>query len=410
MVKVVSVVGARPQFIKASPVSNALRQADHQEFIIHTGQHYDYEMSRVFFDEMELPEPDVNLEVGSGSHAKQTGEMLIQIENILIAEKPDWALVYGDTNSTLAGALAAVKLHIPVAHVEAGLRSFNREMPEEHNRVLTDHISDLLFCPTKTAVGNLINEGFKNIAGDGNLIESTNSRSLDSFPLILDPYSSPLIANVGDVMYDSILHNIKLAERNSRVLDRLKIKPKNYVLATVHRAENTDYPERLMSIFEAFTQIAQDDIPVIIPLHPRTRQCLSNSKFKIDGFVKTPSPLMGEGRGEGEGGGEKTPLRIIDPVSYLDMLMLEQNANAILTDSGGMQKEAYFLGVPCVTLRTETEWVETVETGWNVIAGADRGKIVEAVRCFKSGSPRPELYGDGRASQKIVEILTMLTC
>jgi len=401
-VKIVTVVGARPQFIKASPVSRALRQSGHQEFMIHTGQHYDYEMSRVFFDEMKLPEPDVNLEVGSGSHAKQTGEMLIQIENILIAEKPDWALVYGDTNSTLAGALAAVKLHIPVAHVEAGLRSFNREMPEEHNRVLTDHISDLLFCPTKTAVGNLINEGFKNIAGDGNLIESTNSRSPDSFSL-------PLIANVGDVMYDSVLHNIKLAEKNSRVLDRLKIKPRNYVLATVHRAENTDDHERLMSIFEAFTQIAQDELPVIIPLHPRTRQCLKNSKFKIDGFVKspkTPSPLMGEGRGEGE----KTPLRIIDPVSYLDMLMLEQNAKAILTDSGGMQKEAYFLGVPCVTLRTETEWVETVETGWNVIVGADREKIVEAARCFKSEKPRPELYGNGKASQKIVQVLAMPTC
>ena len=400
--KIVTVVGARPQFIKASPVSRALRQSGHQEFMIHTGQHYDYEMSRVFFDEMKLPEPDVNLEVGSGSHAKQTGEMLIQIENILIAEKPDWALVYGDTNSTLAGALAAVKLHIPVAHVEAGLRSFNREMPEEHNRVLTDHISDLLFCPTKTAVGNLINEGFKNIAGDGNLIESTNSRSPDSFSL-------PLIANVGDVMYDSVLHNIKLAEKNSRVLDRLKIKPRNYVLATVHRAENTDDHERLMSIFEAFTQIAQDELPVIIPLHPRTRQCLKNSKFKIDGFVKspkTPSPLMGEGRGEGE----KTPLRIIDPVSYLDMLMLEQNAKAILTDSGGMQKEAYFLGVPCVTLRTETEWVETVETGWNVIVGADREKIVEAARCFKSEKPRPELYGNGKASQKIVQVLAMPTC
>jgi UDP-N-acetylglucosamine 2-epimerase len=348
--------------------------------MIHTGQHYDYEMSRIFFDEMELPEPDVNLGVGSGSHGKQTGEMLIQIEDVLMAEKPDWALVYGDTNSTLAGALAAVKLHIPVAHVEAGLRSFNRKMPEEHNRVLTDHISDLLFCPTRTAVGNLMNEGFGNIANDGNLVESTNSTLPDSCSL-------PLIVNVGDVMCDAILHNIKLAEQNSHILQELQVKPKDYVLTTIHRAENTDDHERLMSIFEAFTQIAQDGLPVIIPLHPRTRQCLANSKFKI----------------------QNSKLRLIAPVSYLDMLMLEQNAKTILTDSGGMQKEAYFFGVPCVTLRTETEWVETVEAGWNVIVGADRGKIVEAVRSFKSGTQRPELYGNGNASRKIVEILAMPT-
>jgi UDP-GlcNAc3NAcA epimerase len=254
----------------------------------------------------------------------------------------------------LAGALAAAKLHVPVAHVEAGLRSYNREMPEEHNRVLTDHMSDLLFCPTETAVRNLEHEGI------------TRGVHL-----------------VGDVMYDSILYNIKLAEKNSGVLDKFKLKPGCYVLATVHRAENTDNPEHLTSIFRALDEIAHNGLPVIVPLHPRTKQFLIYSKFKI----------------------QDSKIDCIDPVSYLDMLLLEKNAHVILTDSGGVQKEAYWFKVPCVTLRDETEWVETVETDWNLVVGADREKIVEAVRSFKSVNPRPELYGDGRAAEKIVDAL-----
>lgn len=354
MVKVVSVVGARPQFIKASPVSKALRQAEHQEFMIHTGQHYDYEMSRVFFDEMELPEPDVNLEVGSGSHGKQTGEMLIQIENVLLAEKPGCVLVYGDTNSTLAGALAAVKLHIPVAHVEAGLRSFNREMPEEHNRVLADHMSDLLFCPTKTAVKNLEHEGI------------TRGVHL-----------------VGDVMYDSILHNIKLAEQNSDVLDRLQLKPGCYALATVHRAENTNHPDKLRNIIQALALI-NEETRVIFPVHPRTKQYLRNSELKI----------------------QNLKLKIIDPVPYLDMLLLEKNAHVILTDSGGVQKEAYWFKVPCVTLRDETEWIETVASGWNTVVGTNPDLIKKAVEEAHSERDIKNFYGDGNASTSIANILS----
>ena len=263
-------------------------------------------------------------------------------------------LVYGDTNSTLAGALAAVKLHIPVAHVEAGLRSFNREMPEEHNRVVSDHLSSLFFCPTQTAVKNLENEGI------------TQGISL-----------------VGDVMYDSLLFNIQLAEKRSHILDSSKLKPKNYVLATVHRAENTDNHERLKTIFYAFEQIAQDGLPVIIPLHPRTKQSLENSKF----------------------GSQNSKLCIIDPVSYLDMLVLEKYAQIILTDSGGVQKEAFWFEVPCVTLRDETEWVETVDAGWNVVVGADVKKIVDTACHFKRPDQRPDVYGDGRAAEKIVKVL-----
>lgn len=353
MVKIVSVVGARPQFIKAFSVSKAFQQTEHQEFIIHTGQHYDYEMSRVFFKEMDLPEPDVNLEVGSGSHGKQTGEMLMRIENVLMAEKPDYVLVYGDTNSTLAGALAAVKLHIPVAHIEAGLRSFNRRMPEEHNRVLTDHISDFLFCPTKTAFINLQKEGI-----------------------------TKEIHVVGDVMYDSILHHIKLAEKKSDVLKRLKLKPKSYAVATVHRAENTDDSESLNNIVEALN-IINEETQVIFPAHPRTKKYLS--RFR------------------------QLKLNIINPLPYLDILLLEKNSKVILTDSGGLQKEAYWLNIPCVTLRNETEWVELVDHGVNTVAGSDREKIYQAYRKMtaKKFDSIPELYGNGEAGTKIVEILAM---
>lgn len=358
--KIVTIIGARPQFIKAAPVSRAI--AEHNGFtevIIHTGQHFDADMSDVFFEELNIPKPDYNLGINSASHGAMTGRMLEKIEEILIKEKPDWVLVYGDTNSTLAGALAAVKLHIPIAHVEAGLRSFNREMPEEINRVLTDHCADILFCPTQTAVDNLYKEGIKEKAK-----------------------TATCVVLVGDVMYDSVLYNLKFSEKRSDIIKKFKLIPKKYTLATVHRAENTDDPRRLKAIFDAFEQIAADGLPVIIPIHPRTKQYLINSKLKTQN------------------------LTLIPPVGYLDMLMLEQNAKAILTDSGGMQKEAYWFGVPCVTLRDETEWVETVEAGWNVVVGTDRAKIVEAVRSFKTDKPRPKLYGDGRAAEKIAHHLS----
>lgn len=351
--KILSVVGARPQFIKAAPVSRRLRE-EHQEILVHTGQHYDYTMSKVFFEELGIPEPDYNLGVGSASHGKQTGEMLGRIEEVLLAEAPDLVLVYGDTNSTLAGALAAAKLHIPLAHVEAGLRSFNRRMPEEHNRVLTDHCSDLLFCPTQTAVDNLTREGI------------TQGVHL-----------------VGDTMYDAVLQFAEIAHQRSTILPDLKLKPKGYLLATVHRPYNTDNPENLCNILSAFQEL---DEPVIFPVHPRTRK-----KIAELGMFSLP-PGTGN-------------LRLVDPVGYLDMLMLEQQARLIMTDSGGMQKEAYFFGVPCVTLRPETEWVETVQAGWNVIVHADHKKIVDVVtqRAWPGVAPCP-IFGDGRASKRIVQI------
>lgn len=352
--KVVSVVGARPQFIKAAPVSRVLRQVA-QEVMIHTGQHYDRELSAVFFDELNIPQPDYNLGVGSGSHGWQTGQMLIQIEQVLLAEQPDWVLVYGDTNSTLAGALAAVKLHFPVAHVEAGLRSFSREMPEEHNRVLTDHVADLLFCPTKTAVDNLEREGIRRG-----------------------------VHRVGDVMYDAILHNSAIAEQRSDVLARLGLASGSYALATVHRPYNTDNPQRLQSILLAFADL---DLPVVLPVHPRTRQRLTDL-----GLSDPKSKIQN--------------LELIAPVGYLDMLALERHARLILTDSGGVQKEAFFFAVPCLTLRDETEWVETVEAGWNQVVGADRATIVRAAREFRPVGAPQQFLGDGHSAEQMVALLT----
>ncbi len=364
--KVVNIVGARPQFIKLGPILKAIEEHNKshperpiKEILVHTGQHYDYEMSQVFFDDLGLKAPDYHLGVGSGTHGYQTGEMLKRIEGVLLEEKPDIVMVYGDTNSTLAGALAAAKLHIPVAHVEAGLRSFNKRMPEEINRVLTDHVSDFLFCPTETAVENLRREGFTNILNDGHLLP---------FPIPLDPsIPCPIVINVGDVMYDAVLMYSKLAEERSKILEELKLKPKTYALATVHRAENTDNPERLRSIFQGLSMIAESGLPVVVPLHPRTRKVLSN-------LSPTPYPSIPK-------------LRIIEPVSYLDMLMLEKYARVILTDSGGVQKEAFFFRVPCVTLREETEWVETVEAGWDEFVGCDPCRIVQATTFFSSASP-----------------------
>lgn len=356
--KIVTVVGARPQFIKAAPLSQALREAGHCEFLLHTGQHYDHGMSQVFFDELGLPAPDVNLEVHSSSHAEQTGQMLIGIERVLHAEMPDRVLVYGDTNSTLAGALAAVKLHIPLAHVEAGLRSYNREMPEEHNRVLTDHCADLLFCPTQTAVNHLAEEGI------------TQGVHL-----------------VGDPMYDAVLMFSGRASERSTILETLGVGKGGYLLTTIHRAYNTDDPRVLEAIFRALAALQE---PIIFPIHPRTRARLQAAGL-LDELSRT------------------SRIRLIDPVSYLDMLILEQNARLILTDSGGVQKEAYFFSVPCLTLRPETEWVETVKAGWNLLVEADAAKLTAALAHEFPGADRhPPLFGDGRSAHKMAALLDRL--
>lgn len=359
-IKIVTIVGARPQFIKAAAVSRLLHQNDvFKEIIIHTGQHYDDNMSPIFFNELELPEPNYNLGVGSASHGRQTGEMLVAIEQVLLHEKPDWVLIYGDTNSTLAGALAAVKLHIPLAHVEAGLRSFNRRMPEEINRIVADEFSNILFAPSKVAVTNLHNEG---IAQDR-------------------------IQLVGDVMYDVALFYAKKAESNSAILSRLAINPKQYVLTTIHRQENTDDPERLKAIIEALNLIAQHQV-VIFPLHPRTRKMLHHFNL-LEKQTKS--------------------LQFIDAVGFLDMAMLEKQACVIVTDSGGVQKEAFFYQTPCITLRDETEWVELVELKWNqVVPPIDKQIICEAVLQAMQPKDRDitvKPYGDGFAAERIVNCL-----
>jgi UDP-N-acetylglucosamine 2-epimerase len=328
--KVFTVVGARPQFIKAAPISKAFARQGISEYLVHTGQHYDYGMSQLFFEELNLPEADINLGVGSGSHAVQTGEMLIKLEEKLLSEKPDMVLVYGDTNSTLAGALAAAKLNIKLAHVEAGLRSFNREMPEEINRVLTDHLASLLFCPTQSAVENLAREG---ITAGVNL--------------------------VGDTMYDSLVSFTAIAGGKSHVLQTLGLSPRQYLLATIHRASNTDSREKLLQILEALNECGTK---VVLPLHPRTRAAVNGHSISLS---------------------ELANIQVIEPVGYLDMLQLEQHSKMIVTDSGGIQKEAFWLHVPCVTMREETEWVETVKSGWNVLAGTDKEEIIHHIQHFE---------------------------
>ena len=349
--KIVSIVGARPQFIKCAPLSRLIRK-EYEEILVHTGQHYDIGMSDVFFDELDIPKPDYNLGIGSDSHAAQTGKMLIEIEKILLREKPDLVLVYGDTNSTLAGVLAASKLHIKTAHVEAGLRSFDRDMPEEINRVLTDHISGLLFCPTETAVSNLKKEGI-----------------------------TKGVYNVGDVMLDSLVYNIKIAEQKATILEDLDLNSKEYMVATVHRASNTDIFENLSSIVNAFFDAG---ILIVFPMHPRTEKFLKQYGLwdKLREKVK-----------------------VIPPLGYLEMLKLMAHAKKILTDSGGVQKEAYMLGVPCITMRENTEWVETIEDGWNVLVGADYEKIMDAILNFEGAKVRGNIFGTGSASQEICYIL-----
>lgn len=362
--KILTVVGARPQFIKAAPVSFALRDSGHTEFLVHTGQHYDHGMSQVFFDELGIPEPDVNLGVGSGSHGLQTGRMLIALEKVIDEQKPDCVLVYGDTNSTLAGALAAAKLHVPVAHVEAGLRSFNRQMPEEHNRVLTDHCADLLFCPTQTAVNNLANEGI----ADG-------------------------VHLVGDTMYDAVLRFTDIAKERSDILDRLGLQPSSYLLATVHRPYNTDNPEALRNILEA---LAEAGAPVVFPVHPRTLGKIHKfDLLELLQYRRENNSTVAQG--------SLPHVLLIEPVGYLDMLMLQSNARLIITDSGGMQKEAYFHKVPCITIRPETEWVETVEAGWNVLTQTNKHAILDALnRSFSTNEMENEIFGEGQASQAIM--------
>jgi len=344
--KILSIVGARPQFIKEYVVSKAVRKF-FDYVLVHTGQHYDFEMSQIFFNQLRISKPDYNLGLGSSSQGEQTGKMLIEIERVLIKEKPDFVLVYGDTNSTLAGALACVKLLIPVGHVEAGLRSYDRTMPEEINRILTDHSSQLLFVPTKTAKNILKQEG-----------------------IVKGVYLT------GDVMYDALLLNLKLAEK-SRILKELEISPNNYYLTTIHRPSNTDNVKNLSAILNALSSC---DEKVVFPIHPRTAK-----------FIETYglSKKMGKN------------IMMIKPVGYFDFIWLEKNAKKILTDSGGIQKEAYLLKVPCITLRDNTEWVETIEDQWNILTGADRKKILDAIQHFQPKQKQRHLFGNGHASEKI---------
>ncbi len=352
--KIISVVGARPQFIKLAALSKELRKK-HREIILHTGQHYDKELSEVFFSDLSIPRPDYNLDIGSAEHGKQTGRMLEAIEKILLSEKPKLVIVYGDTNSTLAGALAAAKQNVPVAHVEAGLRSYKKSMPEEINRVLTDHISSFLFCPTPTSVKNLKKERI------------TKGVHL-----------------VGDVMYDSLRDHIEVAENKSKIIKKLSLQKKDYYLVTIHRAENTDIKENLQKVIQI---IANLDKKVVFPIHPRTRKKLAG--FSLWNRLLSLSNLI-----------------LIDPVSYLDMLVLEKNARCILTDSGGVQKEAYFLETPCLTLREETEWVETITSGWNCITGLKLEKIKQNIsKNFHPLRSNRELLRNAGASQAICRIL-----
>ncbi len=354
--KVVTIIGARPQFIKASAVSRAIRDDSTnriEEVLVHTGQHYDDNMSTVFFEELNIPQPKYNLGIAGGYHGEMTGRMLEAIERVLLIEKPDWVLVYGDTNSTLAGALAAVKLHMPVAHVEAGLRSFNMRMPEEVNRILADRISKILFCPTDTAVDNLKCEGVV----DG-------------------------VHNVGDVMFDVALFYRDLARQQSNILKVVNVEAGNFALATCHRAENTVDSNRLRQICLGLADIASI-LPVVFPIHPRTRKIIEEN-----GFRKILTPVI-----------------IIDPLPFLDMVALEQSAKVILTDSGGVQKEAFFYNVPCVTMRDETEWVETLHLGWNHLTGASREKIFLYAAHASRGSLASTPYGNGKAAYLIVSRL-----
>lgn len=354
MFKIVTIVGARPQFIKTPLVSKEIRKFA-KEILVHTGQHYDTNMSDIFFRELDIPKADYNLNVGSGTQGKQTGEMLEKIEEVLVKEKPDLVLIYGDTNSTIAGALAAVKLHIPVAHVEAGMRSYNRQMPEEINRIVSDHISTLLFAATRSSAKILKKEG-----------------------ITKDIYF------VGDVMYDiqKQIQGSKSKIQNN-ILEKLDVKPKKYILATVHRQENTDSKQNLENIVKAFAKINE---PLVFAVHPRTEKYLK--EYKLDHLI-TKNPQI----------------KLIKPVGFLEMMILEQNARLVITDSGGVQKEAYLNRVPCITLRKETEWIETVQSGWNKLAGTNQEKIVKLTKNFPKPKNHPNFLGDSKAYLKIAKII-----
>jgi UDP-GlcNAc3NAcA epimerase len=358
--RIITIIGARPQFIKAAAVSRVIRKTGGiQETIIHTGQHFDNNMSAVFFQEMDIPKPDYHLEINSLSHGAMTGRMIEKIEGVLLNEKPELVMVYGDTNSTLAGALAAKKLNIRVAHVEAGLRSFNMKMPEEINRILTDRISDILFCPTENAVKNLYQEGFKGF--------------------------NCQICQVGDVMYDAALYYGAMSSHRSDIIARFNLNSYNYVLCTIHRQENTDNPENLKSIITALNDI-NCETPVILPLHPRTRKILELNNVNLD-------------------------FNPIEPVGYFDIIELLKHCNLVITDSGGMQKEAYFFNKYCITIRNETEWIELVENGYNFLSGSDQLKIITLFKKISTDTipaQKRVLYGTGDASNKIVAYLSSL--
>ena len=352
MKKVLTIAGTRPQLVKIAAVSRVLRQS-FNEVLVNTGQHYDYNMAGVFFDELKIPKPDYDLGIGSDTHGRQTGRMMIAVEEVVEKEKPDAILVYGDTNSTLAGAIVASKLHIPIFHIEAGLRSYNKMMPEEVNRIMTDHVSTLLFAPTDLAVGNLTQEGVKNG-----------------------------VHQVGDVMYDAVLYNMGIASERYSLAD-FNLNKGEYVLGTIHRADNTDNRERLAAILHAFSKIEE---LVYLPLHPRTKSKINS--FGLNNILE-----------------DAINIQIVEPVSYLEMLLLEKNAKAIVTDSGGVQKEAYFAKVPCITLRDQTEWMETIETGWNQLVNPLEVDLAEKLSDLKYGQPVDDLYGDGNAAKKIVAVL-----
>ncbi len=376
--KIVTLIGARPQIIKAAALSRTISRkypGKITEYIVHTGQHYDANMSQVFIEELGIPEPHVNLNIGSGRHGKQTAGMITGVEDVLLKEKPDYLVLYGDTNSTLAGAVAASKVHVPIVHVEAGLRSFNKSMPEEINRIMADHASTLLFSPTETGFRNLVREGF----------------APDNRP----PYTAdhPGIFHCGDVMYDNSLFFKEIAQKKSDVLRRLKLTDKPFFLSTVHRDNNTDQPERLNAIFEALLEIVDDSgIPLVLPLHPRTAKLL-DKRLKV--------PLYRRIR-------EHEKFLLIPPVSFLDMILLESRCEMVFTDSGGVQKEAYFFHKPAVILRPETEWKEIVEAGCGRIADADRRKITAAYVHYKTEAKAlsfPALFGDGRAADFILGVM-----
>lgn len=371
-IKILTIIGARPQIIKAAALSRTIRSEfpEIQEITLHTGQHYDRNMSQVFFDELEIPEPKINLNIGSARHGRQTALMLEGIENALLAEKPDFVVVYGDTNSTLAGALAGVKLHIPVVHIEAGLRSFNKIMPEEINRIVCDHSSTLLFVPSKTGIKNLEREGF----AIGNQL-----------PFSVD---NPGIFHCGDIMFDNLMHFEKLADRQSHILDSLGLKASQFILCTIHRDSNTDSPENLQQIISGLCKVSDNfGLEIVFPLHPRTLKMLEN-QISPDLYKRIIS---------------NKHIHLLPPVSYLEMLLLEKNSRLIITDSGGVQKEAYFFKKPLIVARPETEWVEIIENGAGLIADADENRIYEAAKHFLKNDNLVfhPVFGDGQASEFI---------